>query len=380
MIIHVEGKEFPKTYQVLNNAYKENVFSGCQFGVWSKKSPQKFFSGFLGEKHKESDAHYPQSEKNKITGDTLFDISSLTKVISTTTLVALLVERGWLSWETPLNKFFPYTYFEGIQIHHLLSHTAGLLWWDSFYEQFQKKYEGEKLEKTPMDERQAFMRKLVSNKKPETPVSQQAVYSDLGFMLLGFICEDILQMDLDEAFRRYIARPMGLKNTFFHRVKSNASEFIHPNCAATENSSWRGGVLMGLVHDDNCYAMGGYGGHAGLFSTATDILLFVNKLISGFLTRPTLKKIWTKVERPPNCTRTLGWDTPSDKDSSTGQLFSKNSVGHLGFTGCSLWLALDEGLSVVLLTNRVYPTRENPKIKEFRPLFHDAVIRDWQGL
>lgn len=170
---------------------------------------------------------------------------------------------------------------------------------------------------------------------------------------------------------------MGVQDAFYARVDRSVEKGRLDLVAATEESVWRGGVLQGQVHDDNCWAMGGYGGHAGAFGSVQDVLHFSKMLMGGFLSRETLNVTWTRVSRPLGCERTLGWDTPS-VGSSAGQCFSKNSVGHLGYTGTSLWIDLDAELAVCLLTNRVHPIRENEKIKTFRPRFHDAIRIDFE--
>ena len=145
--------------------------------------------------------------------------------------------------------------------------------------------------------------------------------------------------------------------------------------APTENCPWRKKVLCGEVHDDNAYAMGGVCGHAGLFSSARDVhtfLLRMNRCLEGkddFLPQAVLQEFLTKDSSVPNSTYALGWDTPSPVNSSSGTLFSPRSVGHLGFTGCSMWWDMEKNCHVILLTNRVHPSRKNEKIRDFRPQF-----------
>jgi CubicO group peptidase (beta-lactamase class C family) len=151
--------------------------------------------------------------------------------------------------------------------------------------------------------------------------------------------------------------------------------------APTENCPWRKKVLCGEVHDDNAYAMGGVSGHAGLFSSVRDIHAFVSRLDQcrrskdSFLPQPLVEEFLTKDQTVSQSTFALGWDTPTPGQSSSGNLFSPRSVGHLGFTGCSIWWDLEKNCHVVLMTNRVHPTRKNDKIKEFRPLIHDLIMK-----
>jgi CubicO group peptidase (beta-lactamase class C family) len=169
---------------------------------------------------------------------------------------------------------------------------------------------------------------------------------------------------------------MGLPGAEFRRVTRGVEESRIEEAAATENCPWRGGVLQGQVHDDNCWAMGGYAGHAGAFGAVRDVPQFSAELSTRFLSRETLQAAWTRVSEPPGCERTLGWDTPSGQDPAASSLFSPRSVGHLGFTGTSLWIDPDAGLAAALLSNRVHPSRENAGIKPFRARFHRALRED----
>jgi CubicO group peptidase (beta-lactamase class C family) len=225
------------------------------------------------------------------------------------------------------------------------------------------------------------MRELVLAARPEVPPDTRTVYSDLSFLILGFVLEEILQLPLDEAVQRFVWKPMRLK-AFFKRTDRSIDLGRLPDVAATENSQWRGGVLQGQVHDDNCWAMGGYGGHAGAFGTVEDVLRFARALAAGFLSPTTLKAQWTRVPQPPGCERTLGWDTPSQQggEPSASTAFSPLSVGHLGFTGTSLWIDPPAGVAVALLTNRVHPSRENILIRGFRPRFHQLIRQNFLSI
>jgi CubicO group peptidase (beta-lactamase class C family) len=150
--------------------------------------------------------------------------------------------------------------------------------------------------------------------------------------------------------------------------------------APTQRCPWRKRILCGEVDDENAYAMGGVAGHAGLFGTARDVDTLANHLkgiaggAPGILPKDLVDRMWTLDTTVSGSTRTLGWDTPSPQRSLAGTKMSKHTVGHLGFTGVSLWLDLERGVNVVLLTNRVHPTRDNDKIVEFRPRIHDLVM------
>jgi CubicO group peptidase (beta-lactamase class C family) len=168
---------------------------------------------------------------------------------------------------------------------------------------------------------------------------------------------------------------MGLEKSFYTRTIKSVEEGGLDYCAATEKCPWRGGVLQGQVHDDNCWAMGGYGGHAGVFAPVGDVLRFTAALFGGFLSYDTLKTMWSPVMGG----RTYGWDVPSGDEPSVGKVFGLpryRAVGHLGFTGTSLWVLPKNGLAIALLSNRVHPSRDNILIKSFRSQVHEALAED----
>ena len=151
--------------------------------------------------------------------------------------------------------------------------------------------------------------------------------------------------------------------------------------APTENCPWRKKILCGEVHDDNAYAMGGVAGHAGLFSSARDVHAFLVRMDQcfkgkdNFLPQALVQEFFKRSESSGNGNFALGWDTPTPERSASGHLFSSHSVGHLGFTGCSIWWDLEKNCHIILLTNRVHPSRKNEKIKEFRPFIHDEIMK-----
>lgn len=185
-------------------------------------------------------------------------------------------------------------------------------------------------------------------------------------------------MPLDRAITEWVLKPFEMNSAFYRRVGRKAGELDSGRleaAAATEDCPWRGGVLQGQVHDDNTWAMGGYAGHAGLFGSIRDVLQFA-RVLPRMISSRTLGEAWTRVSEPTGCPRTLGWDTPTGPDSSAGRYFGLGTVGHLGFTGTSLWIDPAAGLAVGLLTNRVHPSRDNIAIRALRPKFHDALHED----
>lgn len=277
---------FPKTWEVLEAGLRDGVAPGFVLGLWQTGDPDKIKVLALGERRK-----IPSSLP--MLAETVFDLASVTKIFSTVTLTALLVQRGWLRWDNYISDFFTGYPHSGIQIRHLLSHTAGFPAWFPFWENLRKTFEPKLLHKIPVEARQKEMRKLVFAVAPEVAVDERALYSDISFLLLGFILEEILDMPLDKAVEVYVWEALGISNSFYARTTKDVKHGVMEKVAATENCPWRGGVLQGQVHDDNTWAMGGYAGHAGTFAPVRDVLHFARQLYSGhFFSREILKKIW----------------------------------------------------------------------------------------
>lgn len=318
--------------------------------------------------------------------DSLFDIASLTKVLCTTTLAMIAVEEGKLSLTDKLVDRISlpqHPSHQDICIYHLLQHTSGLPAHRKFY-----------LEMPPNDIGNGAGRDWILNacsqEISEHPAGQQAVYSDIGFILLGRVLEELWGEDLDKIFEREIAKPWGLTSSHFVRVRHSRHQLLHrcgndslggDDYIPTEDCSWRKHIVRGVSRDENCYAMGGVSGHAGLFSNATDLNQFTKLWVAAaegsheFLNPGVVQNFIEPTTPAPKypTPRLLGWDRPEDTNSSAGTRFSPKTIGHLAFTGCSLWIDLQKKLWVVLLTNRTYPTAENNKIREFRPMIHDLI-------
>jgi CubicO group peptidase (beta-lactamase class C family) len=304
-----------------------------------------------------------------VTEDTCFDLASLTKVLATTPLVVDLIGRSRLRLEDPVGKFLPgYTW--KINVQHLLEHSSGLPDWRAYYEEVAAAHGGAWLA-TPRGCR--AVREMVAAQAPEAPPGKRALYSDLGFILLDWIIEIAAGKPADVLFKQRISKPLGVKNLFFVDLKKRSRK--HGRVfAATERCPWRGRTLVGEVHDDNAYAMGGVSGHAGLFGDAGSVARVAGAWLDSYRGRasifsPELTRRFWRRSGVPGSTRTLGFDTPA-KESRLGP----RTVGHTGFTGTSLWIDPDRELVAVLLTNRVHPTRENEGIKEFRTKVHAMVM------
>jgi CubicO group peptidase (beta-lactamase class C family) len=317
-----------------------------------------------------------------MTRGTLFDLASLTKPVCASLLTMVLAQGGDLDLDQDLATWFSPVKDpakRGITVRQLLSNRSGLPAWRPFY----REYPGDGL---PVSIEALSMRIL--DEPLESPPGRTEVYSDLGFLLLGSILEKASGRSLDSLFQEEIALPLGLSRTGYRNIRgiSGDASAEEEAVAATENCPWWGRVLAGEVHDENCRLLGGVGGHAGLFSTAEDLDRIMDEVFrglqgrSGLFRAESLKTFFQRQEAPPPGTWALGWDTPSDKGSASGRHYSKKSVGHNGFTGTSLWMDWDRQVSVLFLTNRVHPSRENTAIRALRPRVHDAVFEELLGL
>jgi len=304
--------------------------------------------------------------------DTVFDLASITKPLATALAVMCLVQEDRLSLDTHLATILPImadTDKAGLTVRQLLSHCSGWPAWQPYFEQLRQYPE--------KDRRPRLAQVLAAEPLVATP-GTVSLYSDLDYLLLGLVVEECTGMGLDRFVRREIYEPLGIRDLFFNPLNAPPAPRGY---AATEHCTWRGEVLCGAVHDDNAYVLNGVAGHAGLFGTAGAIFSLMQMLLSAYRDEA------TPVLFPPELVRTfwtpsgdsdwaLGFDTPSAQASSSGIHFSRNSVGHLGFTGTSFWTDIDRRITIVLLTNRVHPSRSNEKIRTFRPLIHDAVMSE----
>lgn len=294
--------------------------------------------------------------------ETVFDLASLTKVLATTTLVARLVERGGLDLDDPVSthvsRWRDRDNEAPVTIRDLLAHCSGLPAHRPFF--------------TELKGRAAFEDAICSTALAYPPRSQ-SIYSDLGFMLLGFILEDF-GAPLSLQFDTLREQMGGIQDLQFH-----PPALWLPRTAPTRRDDWRGRLLVGEVDDDNAWALGGVAGHAGLFGTAASVgdcarhLLQILEGRQGAFQEQTLQTFLSRRADVPGSSRALGWDTMLPT-SSCGTRMSPRAFGHVGFTGTSLWIDPDAAIYVVLLTNRVHPTPDNEAIKQVRPALHDAVM------
>lgn len=354
---------FASAYCVLEEAIAARAFPGCAFGVLAggEVSLEDALGRFTYE-----------AGSPAITAEARFDVASLTKVVATTAASMLLVERGQIDLETPLGDILP-EFVAGrtpgdagrrVTLRHLLAHNSGL---PGYVELFRNAATPEALMRACLE--------LPLEAEPGT----RAEYSDPGFILLGKALEARMGNPLDAWLRSEVLDPLNMGATRFCPAPAQRSS-IPP----TELDTWfRHRLIQGEVQDENAWVLGGVSGHAGLFSNIADLLRFAGAVLSAASGNspdgrqnpfdPSVLKQFTQRQGPEGSSRALGWDTPSLNFSSAGKHFSSHSVGHLGFSGCSLWIDLDAAIAVVLLTNRTWPDRMNQLIREVRPAFHDAV-------
>ena len=315
-------------------------------------------------------------ERRAMRRDTLFDIASLTKVMATTQLMLGAHSEGVLRLDDPLRRFYPDAAQEvgAVTLRQLLSHSGGFAAWLPLYAQLHPN--------CPARQRRRQAAAWILRQPLAYRPGRASVYSDLGFIVLGDILETCYGQPLDELFVQRVARPLGLSGvTYLPLEKACRAEDGAADIAATERCEWRGRVLSGEVHDANAWSMGGVAAHAGLFATAESVWEFAHAMLEAaagrldWLPPPLLRESWQRQSSPAGTTRALGWDTPTPGRSSSGSYFSPNTIGHLGFTGCSLWIDLERQLSVVLCTNRVHPSRQSDRIGLLRPQVHDIVMQ-----
>ncbi len=322
-------------------------------------------------------SHFPDSPP--VLPNTIYDLASLTKPLATVSAILLLIQEGLVGLEDPLHSLLEETKgvpLGKVPLRHFLSHQSGLPAYRAYFQEFSPSTSSQLPWR--QEREKAFLRKIIQEPlaRASAPVS---VYSDLGFMVLGFVIKRATRQSLEEFCQDRIftplgARPMGFRIPLLKGAVSAKKEEIAP----TEEDPWRGYCCQGEVHDENAHALGGAAGHAGLFGTVEAVAQVTKAWLDSFRGRPGIfdsKRVKEFCSPQPNSSWGLGWDTPS-QPSSSGQFFSGESFGHLGFTGTSIWIDPTRELEVVFLSNRVHPTRNNQAIKTFRPKLHDLIIQE----
>lgn len=315
--------------------------------------------------------HFGADDQRPVTIETVYDLASLTKVIGLTTAAMMLVDSGKLDLDAPVQRYVPA--FQGtnkdrVLIRHLLTHSSGMPAWRPLYAE-------------------AKTREAALALVDTTPLLKQPgdtfVYSDLGAITLAQAVEGITGRRLNDFLEARLFGPLGMTSTRFLPPPD-----WHDRIAPTENDTvFRHRLLRGEVHDENAGRLGGVSGHAGLFSTAPDLARFATWLLrtrqgvtpggqpgvsAPKLSSALVRAFTTRQNLPPGSSRALGWDTPSEL-SSAGTKMGPNAFGHTGFTGTSIWFDPDRNVFIILLTNRVNPTRANTTILQVRRRVADLV-------
>ena len=342
--------------EIIQSAIKDSAFPGAV--VLVSKDGKIIYEKAFGQ------LTYDDTSAS-VTINTIYDIASLTKVIATTTAIMICYDKDLFSLDDPVVEYLPEFSKNGkekVTIKNLLLHNGGLLAFKRFYTNYSSADEIIKdIYKTPL------------SYEP----GSNTVYSDLGFITLAKIVEQVTGKSIDAFCKEEIFKPIQMNSTFFNPPDS----LIHKIAPTEFDNYWRNKLVWGEVHDETASLLNRVAGHAGLFSTAKDISNLLQLLLNDGtfngrqIIKPETVKLFT-TRYSDKSTRALGWDTKSERNSSAGNLFDITSFGHTGFTGTSVWADPTRKLFVVFLTNRVYHTRENKKLYKVSPALHDAVINE----
>ena len=370
---------FEEIEREMEAAVSRRVFPGAVLLV--REGTRVFYHRAFGHRSLEPEVT-PMRE------DTIFDVSSLTKPFATSVAMMLMVKEKKIALDDRVTRFFHNFGVHGkthITFRHLLNHSSGLPAWRAYYKDILEiERRGGRINFLSSQAAKEHVYQEIHRERVAIQPGQQAVYSDVGFILLGAALEEVSGMPLDRFCHERIFRPFGLRATGFidlSLLRQRRLEPVTEMIAPTERCAWRKKILCGEVDDDNAYAMGGVSGHAGLFASAKDLDTLLCRLkecygnASQAIPPRVVREFWTRDQTVPGSTWCLGWDTPSPVGSSAGAHFSPQSVGHLGFTGTSVWLDLERDRHVILLSNRVHPSRDNELIKAFRPFIHDVIAK-----
>jgi len=352
---------FTSTWNIIENAIDEKLFPGAQVIVIkdSEILAEEYFGNLTFD-----------INSSKVNSETIYDVASLTKVVATTPVVMKLIKKKYLNLNHEIYQFYPE--FRGkwkdkVTIKHLLTHSSGL----KPYVQYFKDSKYKKKEDIIYD--------IISNQELIYEPGIDSKYSDLGMILLMDISEKVTGRKFEELVRAWVLNPLDMNNSFFNPSK----DLFYKIAPTEEDYVFRDTLIHGVVHDENAFIMGGISGHAGLFSNASDIANYAQMMLNlglyngkRIFSRYSISKFTKRQNMPISSDFALGWDTPSRKGNSTaGDLFSNNSYGHLGFTGTSLWVDSKQKIIVILLTNKIYPSRDKTGMYQLRRSFHNEIMK-----
>lgn len=347
--------DFSESDNLLLNAIKDEAFPGA-VALVGYKGEIIYHSAFGNFTYDENPV--------KMTTETIFDLASVSKVVGTTTAAMMLVDEKKINLDDKVSKYLPGFEVNGkeyITVRNLLLHNSGFISWIPFYKKYKTRDE-------VIDD--------IMNQSLTYPTGTKMEYSDLGMITLQLIIEKVSGLSLDKFLNEKLFSPLKMNRTMYN-PPPELWYYIPPTEVDTV---WRNTTVKGKVHDETAELLGGVAGHAGLFSTASDLAVFLQMMLQKgnyggkqFISSEIIEE-WT-TKQSEQSTRGLGWDTKSPTGSSAGNLLSLNSYGHTGFTGTSVWVDKERELFIILLTNRVHPTRENRKLVSFRPQFHNSIIK-----
>ena len=361
---HQAELAFPRSRAILLRAIEDRAFPGCAVAVGStKRCLWQEALGFLDYSH-----------QTPVQIDTWYDLASLTKVVGTTSVFMRLSAQGKVTVADPVGRTMPEFveaasnepeagWRRGMTIKHLLTHTAGLAAWKPYFR---------RVRTYP-----TLIRAVLSTPLNAAPATRYC-YSDLGFILLGELAGRLEGKPLTELERRYVFKPLGMNHTLRNPSPSRYSNIAPTEIPATQQRPWQG-----VVHDENARAGEGKTGHAGLFAPVGDLSRFASEILLGLegLSRHFPQSVVIEFTRQhpilPSQHRGLGW---APAPNAIPRSLSPSAFGHTGFTGVSLWIDPERKLYLILLTNRIHPTRANQRISQVRQRFRAAVIEDWESL
>lgn len=337
-----------KIEQFLKESVNRNIFPGCCVAIIHDQTTEYYCVGYK--------ATYPYQEANKI--DTLYDLASLTKVVGTTPAILRFIQSGGIHYHTPVYTIIPEFKNRDITLFHLLTHTSGLPA-DFDWEMTENK--------------EVIIQRICEFSNQVVP-EKEVIYSDLGYIILGYILEKISNQSLDQVIESQVLKPLEMYDTKYCPTQIN-------KCAPTEYSSYVHHILQGEVHDHKAIMMNGIAGHAGLFSHIFDLEHYAQMILDNgkyknqtFLEEQYIHDMFTNFSLKNQVPRGIGFLTYTP-DSLFSSLNSTKTIAHTGFTGTSILIDQENQIAIIVLSNRVHPTRENTEILNWRREFHDFVMK-----
>ena len=351
--------------RLIREAIEARAFPGAVVAI-GRRDTVLYVRAFGHTTYSETDG--ATDRRTEVTERTVYDLASLTKVVGLTTAIMMLVDEGRVDLDAPVRSYvqmFGYAHGSTVTVRRLLTHSGGLVAWKPLYQQAR-------------DRRGMFH--LAEREPGECPPGTRMTYSDLGAITLTDMVETLTGERLDRYLRRRLFEPLGMRDTRFNPPRSWLTRI-----APTEmDTTWRHRLVHGTVHDENAAAMSGVSGHAGLFGTAPDLVRFAQMMLGEGVVAPGHRGAtrivseeavaeFTRVQEPQLSHRALGWEAPNGQNSA-GSRLSARAFGHTGFTGTSIWIDPEQDLFVILLTNRVHPTRENTALFPVRRQVADLAV------